>query len=108
MQKLRQDFDLHVVEDSKWKAEQEQRWERCNMIQDQTIKIQQENAVQLKALAADTAGVIAIYTNTKSVVRAGTAVQNGMMWMIKWGVIGTGIVAIGDYLIEFFNQPPIV
>tara|TARA_R110000822_G_scaffold254616_1_gene380852 strand:- start:234 stop:623 length:390 start_codon:yes stop_codon:yes gene_type:complete len=108
MQKLREDFDLHVVEDSKWKAEQEQRWERCNAIQDQTIKIQQENAVQLKALAEDTAGVIAIYKDTKSVVRAGTALQKGMIWMLKWGAIGTGIVAIADYLIEFFNQPPIV
>jgi hypothetical protein len=108
MQKLRQDFDLHVVEDSKWKLDQDSRWERCNAIQDQTIKIQQENALQLKALAEDTAGVIAIYKDTKSVVRAGTALQKGMIWMLKWGVIGTGIVAIGDYLIEFFNQPPIV
>jgi hypothetical protein len=108
MQKLRQDFESHVEEDSKWKLDQEQRWERCNIIQDQTIAIQQENAVQLKALALDTAGVIEIYKNTKSVVRAGTALQNGMIWMLKWGAIGTGVVAIADYLIDFFNQPPMV
>jgi hypothetical protein len=108
MQKLRQDFESHVVEDSKWKLDQEQRWDRCNTIQDQTIAIQQENAVQLKALALDTAGVIEIYKNTKSVVRAGTALQNGMIWMLKWGAIGTGVVAIADYLIDFFNQPPMV
>ena len=108
MQKLRQDFDLHVVEDSKWKLDQEQRWTMNNNILDQTIAIQKENAMQIKALADDTAGVIAIYRDTATVLRAGTALQKGMIWVLKWGAIGTGVVAGVDYLIDFFNQPPMV
>jgi len=108
MQKLRQDFDLHVVEDSKWKLEQEQRWTMNSNTLDQIIAIQKENAVQIKSLSDDTAGVIAIYHDTATVLRAGTAVQKAMIWMLKWGAIGTGVVAGMNYLIEFFNQPPMV
>ena len=108
VQRLRQDFESHVVEDSKWKLDQEQRWTRNNLIQDQTITIQKENARLLRLLAEDTAGVVAIYKDTKTVVRAGTALQKGMIWLLKWGTIGTGVVAGLEYLIDFFNRPPMV
>jgi len=108
MQKLRQDFDLHVEKDSEWKLEQEQQWVINNRIINQTIAIQKENATQIKSLSDDTAGIIAIYKDTASVIRVGSAVQKGMIWCLKWGFIGTGIVAGADYLIEFFNQPPVV
>lgn len=108
MQKLRQDFDLHVEKDNEWKLEQERQWIINNKIINQTIAIQKENATQIKSLSDDTAGIIAIYKDTASVIRVGSAVQKSMIWILKWGFIGTGIVAGADYLIEFFNQPPVV
>jgi hypothetical protein len=108
MQKLRQDFDLHVEKDSEWKLEQEQQWIINNKIINQTIAIQKENATQIKSLSDDTAGIIAIYKDTASVIRVGSAVQKGMVWFVKWGFIGTGVIAGIEYLIEYFNQPPMV
>ena len=108
MQQLRQEFDSHVVRDTKWKLEQDQRWERNNALQDQTMNIQRECAVQLKALSEDTAGIIKLYQGAESVIWAGTGLQKFMIWLVKWGAIGAGLVAGINYLVDFFNRPPMV
>lgn len=58
------------------------------------VECQKQNAEAIGRLKRDTEDIINIYNNIQGASRVGVAVQNFLLWLAKFGVIGTGIAAL--------------
>lgn len=114
MQDLRRDFTDHVIEDAKWKYEQEQRWKHNDAALARVISIQEtsaqqiqdnqkqihDNQQQINQLTTDTQGLVTAWKN-------GTATAQTFRWLGSLGKYLTPIGAIGvgiwAYVTDFFG-----
>lgn len=78
---------------------------------DKMFQAQQENASTLRdligvvsSLANDTKEIVELNRDFKGVIRAGRGAQGFFLWLLKWGAIGTGLVAIGNWLLDHFSS----
>ena len=51
-----------------------------------------------------TASIIQLHKDFQGAARVGGGVQRFMLWLLKWGAIGTGIVASMNWAIEHFTK----
>ena len=82
---------------------------------DQQFKILQEQQSQLisqlaqltsavSRLSESTKGVVDAYTSVQGAVKVGVALQNIVIWVAKWGVLGTALAAIMNWLLSHSIQ----
>lgn len=78
---------------------------------DKLIAVQQMNAESIAKLTAslatlveDTGGIIQLHKDFQGTARIGKGVQNFMLWCLKWGAIGLGVVSGLNWLIEHFGK----
>ena len=78
---------------------------------DKLLAAQQMNADNVAELTAavstlvkDTEGIIQLHKDFQGTARVGKGVQNFMLWCLKWGLIGTGVVSGLNWLIEHFGK----
>ena len=57
----------------------------------------------VSSLVEDTSSIIQLHKDFQGTVRVGKSVQGFMVWCLKWGAIGAGVVAIMNWLIEHFK-----
>lgn len=58
----------------------------------------------IASLVEDTRAIIQFHKDFQGTVRIGKSVQNFMVWLLKWGMIGSGIVAIINWLVKNFGN----
>ena len=63
-----------------------------------------EIANSVMALVGDTSAIIKLHRDFQGATRVGQGMQGFMMWCLRWGVIGTGVVVIINWLIEKFHN----
>jgi len=61
-----------------------------------------KNTEAMTQLIEETSGIIKLYRDVEGVYRFGKAAQQFGLWLIKWPVIGTGILAMYFWLKENF------
>jgi len=61
-----------------------------------------KNTEAMTQLIEETSGIIKLYRDVEGVYRFGKAAQQFGLWVIKWPVIGTGILAMYFWLKENF------
>jgi hypothetical protein len=78
---------------------------------DKLIEVQQTNTDAITALTTSVASVVEgtrvivqLTTDFQGAARVGKGVQGFMLWCLKWGAIGVGVVAIINWIIETFNH----
>lgn len=102
--KLTERFEQHLHH-----FEQHKKDEDCKF--DKLIDAQQVNTESINQLASsvntltkDTGEIVNLYRDFQGTIRLGKSVQSFMLWCLKWGMIGTGAVAIIERLIKYFSE----
>lgn len=61
---------------------------------------QEANAAQLKQLISNTKEIVDLYGDMKGAAKVGMALQRFGLWLAKWGIIGTMLMAIWRWIVE--------
>jgi hypothetical protein len=57
----------------------------------------------VSSLVQDTSSIIQLHKDFQGAARVGKGLQGFMVWLLKWGVIGAGVVALMNWVIEYFS-----
>jgi len=94
--KLCQDFDEHV--------------ERFNQHEKREIEARRLNTEAITELTKsvteltrDTRDIVKTYKDLQGAARIGSSFQHFMIWLLKWGAIGAGVVAVIKWGVEHFK-----
>lgn len=71
---------------------------------DRLVETQQVNATTISDLAQSVSGVVQLHKDWQGAARVGKGVQGFMLWCLKWGAIGAGVVAIIKWTVERFQS----
>ena len=78
---------------------------------DKLIDAQQKNTDAISELTESvasvvkgTSSIIQLHKDFQGAARVGSGVQGFMIWVLKWGAIGAGIVAGMNWAIEHFTK----
>lgn len=78
---------------------------------DRLIDAQQKNTAAISELTQSvskiiesTSAVIRLHKDFQGAARVGKGFQNFMMWLLRWGAIGTGVVSIMVWSINRLNS----
>ena len=78
-------FKAHV-------KECEARFNKCDEQFSQILMAQSKNTESIQDLIDETRAVVELHRDVQGATRLGMAVQRFMVWLLKWGTIGTAIV----------------
>lgn len=103
-QGLYNEFENHVKRFEKHELEESQKFDK--LIEAQRINTEAVSSLtkSVSSLVDDTKAIIQLHKDFQGTARVGKGFQSFMLWMLKWGVIGTGVVAISKWLIEHFAK----
>lgn len=96
---LRKEFEEH-------RELQEEKWEQLAIMVEQNIQTTREMAESVKAIADSTAGVVRLYEDVHAAARVGSALQRFIVWVAKWGTLGTGLAFGLQWVVRHFMPPP--
>lgn len=69
------------------------------------ISCQNVNAASIANLKNDTSDIIKLYKNVQGAARVGVGVQNFLLWVAKFGIVGTAAVALSKFVAKHFMVP---
>lgn len=58
----------------------------------------------LLTLVKDTSSIVQLHKDFQGAARVGKGVQGFMLWCLKWGAIGVGVVAAMSWVVEKFSH----
>jgi len=67
------------------------------------LRMQEKTAEAVKDLARETKDIVQLHRDIQGAVRIGSTVQKLLLWLVKWGAIGTllaGCVTWGGQVLE--------
>lgn len=68
------------------------------------LRVQEQNALAIQQLSEATKGVVELHRDIQGVARVGMSVQKFMVWCLKFGAVGTGVVAVLAWIIHYFDK----
>lgn len=71
---------------------------------DRVVKSQEATTLATKELARQTKDVVELHRDIQGAARIGIKVQDFMIWMAKWGVIGSAIIAGITFVAEQMDK----
>lgn len=102
---LREEFEQHKEEQAQCWEQQEQRWEQLAIMVEQNTQTTRELAESVRVVAESTAGIVRIYEDVNAAARVGGALQRFILWIAKWGTIGTGLALGLQWIVRHFMPP---
>lgn len=66
----------------------------------QLITAQQKNTDAISLLIEETREIVQLHRDVQGAARVGKSIQSFIVWLVKWGAIGTGIAAIIRWVVE--------
>ncbi len=83
---------------------QESRWEQFGQLMTENTRVTSELALSMSKIADSTKGVVQLYQDVQGVARLGDGLQKFLLWLAKWGVIGSALTYGIRWLAEHFNR----
>lgn len=68
------------------------------------VNCQKQNAEAIAELKRDTGDIISLYNDIQGATRIGAGVQNFLLWVAKFGVIGAGIATLVNLIGKHFGD----
>jgi len=109
--RLNQRLEAHVMRFEQYERRERKDLDRLVEAQKANAKIQQANTDAITSIAKSTASlvedtkeIIQLHKDFQGAARMGKSVQGFMLWCLKWGVIGTGIVTGITWSINHFKH----
>ena len=98
--KLNQRLDDH----DKRFDEQERSFNRLIETQQANTAAISQITRQLSQLIEDTSAIVKLHKDFQGAARVGVGIQGFMIWCLKWGAIGTGVVTGIMWLVDQFKH----
>ena len=102
-QQLCEKFDEHVERFEQHELEESRKFDRLIEAQQINTDAISDLTKSVSSLVEDTGAIIQLQRDFQGAARVGKGVQGFMLWCLKWGAIGTGVVAVLSWLIEHFS-----
>ena len=93
---LKQQFTAH-------KAQFEERWTQLAAMVAENTRLTNGLAVDIKRVATSTEGVVRLYTDVQAAARVGLGLQKLIVFLAKWGIIGTALAKFATYVLAKFG-----
>lgn len=68
---------------------------------DAMINAVNQNTTSIDKLTDETRAIVELHRDLQGTARVGKSVQNALLWLMKWGAIGTALAAFIKWAIEF-------
>lgn len=68
---------------------------------DAVINAVNQNTTSINKLTDETRSIVELHRDLQGTARVGKSVQNALLWLMKWGAIGTALAAFIKWAIEF-------
>lgn len=82
---LSQRFDKHEIEESKKF--------------DAMINALNQNTTSIDKLTDETRAIVDLHRDLRGTARVGKSVQSALLWLVKWGAIGTALAAFIKWVV---------
>lgn len=102
--KLNIKLDQHIVNFEEYKLQEADKFNRLLTTQQENTDAITKLTMSLKTLVDDTSSIVQLQKDFTGAARVGQGVQNFMVWCLKWGAIGAGVVSITHYVVNHFNH----
>ena len=97
-------FEQHVVRFEKHEQEESDKFDKLINAQQENTDAISELTKSVSSLVDDTSSIIQLHKDFQGAARVGRGVQDFMIWCLKWGAIGTGVVTIMSWVIQKFSH----
>jgi len=97
-------LDEHVERFDQHEIEEDRKFDKLVETQQANTEAITKLTASLTKLVEDTSSIIQLHHDIQGATRVGKSVQYFMIWLLKWGAIGTGIAAALHLLMEHFNK----
>ena len=67
------------------------------------IEAVQENTKSINILTSETRSIVELHRDFSGAARVGKGIQSFLLWVVKWGVIGSAIGACINWIIKTGN-----
>lgn len=83
---LRERFDRHECEEAKKF--------------DAMINAVNQNTTSIDKLTDETRSIVELHRDLQGTARIGKSVQNALLWLVKWGAVGTALAAFIRWVLD--------
>jgi len=90
-------FEAHVKDDM-------MKFEGLITAQQKNTEAVTELTASVTSLVENTSAIVQLHKDFEGAARIGKGVQGFMIWCLKWGAIGTGVVTGLMWLVEHFRN----
>jgi len=104
MSSLEQDFREHLKYTQRRFREMDEMFADIKAAQLENARQISELTTALNAQITQTAGVVEAFNNMRGAVKVGVAVQDFVIWLGKWGVVGAAIAGAVTWILK--HAPP--
>lgn len=70
---------------------------------DAMINAVNQNTSSIDKLTDETRAIVELHRDLQGTARVGKSVQNALLWLMKWGAIGTALAAFIKWGLEFLQ-----
>ena len=103
-QQLCTKFDEHVERFEQHELDEVERSKQLFVAQQANTDAISELTTSVSAVVEGTSSIIQLHQDFQGAARVGKGVQGFMIWLLKWGAIGTGVVTAITWLVEYFSR----
>lgn len=104
MKRLHEKFEQHVVRFEQHEQEEAEKFIKLVEAQQNNTDAIAKLTDSVSSLVDDTKVIIQLSKDFQGAARVGKGVQNFMLWILKWGMIGTGVVAMIHFVVNHFTH----
>lgn len=70
---------------------------------DAMINAVNQNTTSIDKLTDETRSIVELHRDLQGTARVGKSVQNALLWLVKWGAVGTALAAFIKWGLEFLQ-----
>jgi ferritin-like metal-binding protein YciE len=71
---------------------------------DAMINAVNQNTTSIDKLTDETQEIVELHRDLQGTARVGKSVQNALLWLVKWGAIGTALAAVIEWVLIFMKS----
>ena len=96
-------FDAHVRDEEVWRNAQDERWATIGYQLERVITVSENNTQAIAGVIEETRGLVQLQKDFQGAARIGSNLQQFLLWVAKWGVIGAGLAALAHTVLDFID-----
>ena len=103
-QQLCEKFEQHVERFEQHELDEIEKFDKLIVAQQKNTDAISTLTESVSTLVEDTSVMVSITKDLQGAARLGSGLQRFMVWLLKWGAIGTGVYTGIEWLIDHFNS----